>query len=40
MEEATNTFEDIDSGDYKLENGKLIPPSSSGFGMKLLVKDR
>ncbi|UFH52077.1 enolase C-terminal domain-like protein [Spirosoma sp. KNUC1025] len=30
------TCEDIDFGDYKIVKGQLIPPSTSGFGMKLL----
>jgi L-alanine-DL-glutamate epimerase-like enolase superfamily enzyme len=37
VEGVTNISDDIDLGDYKLENGKLVPSSSPGFGMKLLV---
>ena len=30
------TCEDIDFGDYKIVKGQLVPPSTPGFGMKLL----
>lgn len=39
IEGVTNISDDVDLGNYKLENGKLIPSSSPGFGMKLLIKD-
>lgn len=39
IEGLTNISGDVELGDYKLECGKLIPSSSPGFGMKLLVKD-
>jgi D-galactarolactone cycloisomerase len=37
IEGATNISSDIDLGDYRLEDGKIIPSSAPGFGMKLLV---
>lgn len=36
IEGVTSTSDDVDLSGYKLKNGKLIPPSSPGFGMKLL----
>lgn len=37
LEGVTCNSEDVDFGDYNLEEGKLIPSSEPGFGMKLLV---
>jgi hypothetical protein len=36
IEGVTCQSEDVDFGDYKMEEGKLIPSSAPGFGMKLL----
>ncbi len=36
IEGVTCTSEDVDFGDYKLEEGILTPSSDPGFGMKLL----
>lgn len=36
IEGVTCMSDDVDFGDYKLEEGKLIPSSEPGFGMKLL----
>jgi L-alanine-DL-glutamate epimerase-like enolase superfamily enzyme len=37
IEGVTCISDDIDFGDYRLENGKLIPSSAPGFGMKILI---
>lgn len=37
IEGATNISSDIDLGDYRLEDGKIIPSTAPGFGMKLLI---
>lgn len=37
IEGVTCTSDEVDFGDYKMENGRLIPSSSPGFGMKLLI---
>jgi L-alanine-DL-glutamate epimerase-like enolase superfamily enzyme len=37
IEGVTCISDDIDFGDYRLENGKLIPSSEPGFGMKILI---
>lgn len=37
IEGATCISSDIDLGDYRLENGKIIPSSAPGFGMKLKI---
>ncbi len=37
IEGVTSLSDQIDFSDYRLENGKLIPPSKPGFGMTLLV---
>lgn len=36
IEGVTCKSEDVDFGEYKLKDGKLIPSSEPGFGMKLL----
>jgi D-galactarolactone cycloisomerase len=36
IEGVTCISDDIDFGNYRLENGKLIPSSASGFGMTIL----
>jgi len=36
IEGVTCTSDDVDLSGYKLENGKLIPPPTPGFGMRLL----
>lgn len=38
IEGVTSTSEDVDFSGYKVQNGKLIPPSTPGFGMPLLKK--
>lgn len=40
IEGVTCDSKDIDFGNYKLEEGQLIPSSESGFGMKLLKRYR
>lgn len=37
IEGVTSLSDQIDFGDYRLENGKLIPSSKPGFGMTLLI---
>lgn len=37
IEGVTCISDDVDFGDYSLQNGKLIPSSAPGFGMTLLV---
>lgn len=37
IEGVTCTSEEVDFGDYKLKDGKLIPSTDPGFGMKLLI---
>ena len=36
IEGVTCVSDDIDFGNYRLENGKLIPSSAPGFGMTIL----
>ncbi|MGA0556846.1 enolase C-terminal domain-like protein [Larkinella sp. VNQ87] len=36
IEGVPATCEDVDFGNYKIENGRFIPSSAPGFGMKLL----
>lgn len=38
IEGITSTSEDVDLSGYSIKAGKLIPPSSPGFGMTLLKK--
>lgn len=38
IEGVTSTSEEVDLSGYKIQNGKLIPPSAAGFGMPLLKK--
>ncbi|MDR2270110.1 MAG: hypothetical protein LBF27_04305 [Sphingobacterium sp.] len=38
IEGVTSTSEEVDLSGYKIQNGKLIPPSTAGFGMPLLKK--
>lgn len=38
IEGVTSTSEEVDLSGYKILNGKLIPPSTAGFGMPLLKK--
>ena len=37
VEGVTCVSDDVDFGNYHIQNGKIIPSSSPGFGMKLLV---
>lgn len=37
IEGVTSLSDQIDFGDYRLENGRLIPSSKPGFGMDLLI---
>jgi len=37
IEGVTCSSDEVDFGNYKIANGKIIPPSDPGFGMKLLV---
>ncbi|TYP97282.1 L-alanine-DL-glutamate epimerase-like enolase superfamily enzyme [Sphingobacterium allocomposti] len=38
IEGVTSSSDDVDLSGYKLENGKLVPPSTPGFGMKLQLQ--
>ncbi|KGE13150.1 enolase C-terminal domain-like protein [Sphingobacterium deserti] len=38
IEGVSSVSDDVDLSGYKLQEGKLTPPSSPGFGMKLLKK--
>ncbi|WP_104381574.1 enolase C-terminal domain-like protein [Sphingobacterium sp. HMA12] len=38
IEGVTSTSEEVDLSGYKIQDGKLIPPSTAGFGMPLLKK--
>ncbi|MNR19065.1 hypothetical protein D3C85_1358300 [compost metagenome] len=38
IEGVTSTSDDVDLSGYKIQDGKLIPPSTAGFGMPLLKK--
>ncbi len=38
IEGVTSTSDDVDLSGYVVKDGKLIPPSSAGFGMPLLKK--
>lgn len=38
IEGVTSTSEEVDLSGYKIQNGKLIPPSTAGFGIPLLKK--
>ncbi len=38
IEGVTSTSDDVDFSGYKVVDGKLIPPTSAGFGMPLLKK--
>ncbi|MGH2622756.1 MAG: enolase C-terminal domain-like protein, partial [Sphingobacterium sp.] len=38
IEGVTSTSDDVDLSGFKIQNGKLIPPTSPGFGMPLLKK--
>ncbi|TJZ53357.1 mandelate racemase/muconate lactonizing protein [Sphingobacterium olei] len=39
IEGVSSTSDDVDLSGYKLQNGKLIPPATPGFGMTLLKKN-
>lgn len=39
IEGVTCISDEVDFGNYRLENGKLTPSPAPGFGMKLFVKD-
>ncbi|WP_196938356.1 mandelate racemase/muconate lactonizing enzyme family protein [Sphingobacterium pedocola] len=36
IEGVSSTSDDVDLSGYKIQNGKLIPPATPGFGMQLL----
>lgn len=38
IEGVSSTSDDVDLSGYKLQDGKLVPPSTPGFGMPLLKK--
>ena len=38
IEGVTSTSDDVDLSGFKIQNGKLIPPTTPGFGMPLLKK--
>ena len=40
IEGVTCTCDELDFGDWKIENGLFVPPTGTGWGMKLLTNDR
>lgn len=38
IEGVTSTSDDVDLSGYQIKDGKLIPPTTPGFGMALLKK--
>ncbi len=39
IEGITCLSDEVEFGNYRLENGQIMPSSAPGFGMQLLVRD-